>query len=138
MHEDRRAGEPAQSPHRHRAYERRGIGKALRGERRQARLAAIANRDEDVADEAVASGALQGRAGKARAKSRIVEPDQLGQFGWRGARSQFRLARDLREFVPGANREAIIAAIDAVADGRPEFDRDVTFVLDGEIGDATP
>ena len=44
----------------------------------------------------------------------------------------------LREFVPRTDREAIVAAIDAVADQRPQLARDRAFVLDGEIGDAAP
>src|SRR6185312_17181056 len=40
--------------------------------------------------------------------------------------------------VPGADREAIVAAIDAVAHGHAEFLGDMALVLDGEIGDAAP
>ena len=60
---------------------------------------------------------------------------------WRAqfvARGEFCLVPGLRELVPGAHREAIVAAIDAVADGFAKFARDRALVLDGEIGDAAP
>ena len=44
----------------------------------------------------------------------------------------------LRELVPRAHCEAIVAAIDTIADGFAEFVRDGALVLDGEIGDAAP
>ena len=47
-------------------------------------------------------------------------------------------ARRVGEAVPRADREAIVAAIDAVADRRPEFLRDRPLMLDREIGDAAP
>jgi len=42
----------------------------------------------------------------------------------------------LRELVPGADREAIVAAIDPVADRLAEFARNRALVFDGEIGNA--
>lgn len=45
-------------------------------------------------------------------------------------------AGDLGEAVPGTGVEAVIAAVNAVADGAAEFEGDGAFVLDGEIGDA--
>ena len=48
------------------------------------------------------------------------------------------LVRGLRELVPRADRETIVAAIDAIADRLAEFARDVALVLDGEIGNAAP
>ena len=51
---------------------------------------------------------------------------------------QARLAARLRELVPRADRKAVVAAIDAVADRAPELPRDRPLVLDGEIGDAAP
>src|SRR3569832_948961 len=42
----------------------------------------------------------------------------------------------LCELVPGANSQAIVATVDAVADGLAEFDRDVALMLDRQIGDA--
>src|SRR3546814_12835720 len=45
---------------------------------------------------------------------------------------------DLGKFVPRADGEAIIAAIDAVADPAPQRDGDRAIMLDREIGDAAP
>ena len=60
-----------------------------------------------------------------------------------GARNSSRAASFVSrpacgELVPRAHREAIVAAIDAVADRFAEFVRDRSLVLDGEIGDAAP
>ena len=52
------------------------------------------------------------------------------------ARGELRLARGFGKFVPRADREAIVAAIDAIADGFAEFARDMSLMLDGEIGNA--
>src|SRR4029077_3742108 len=51
---------------------------------------------------------------------------------------QFRLMAGLREFVPRADRKAVVAAIDAVADRFTEFARDGSLVFDREIGNAAP
>ena len=42
----------------------------------------------------------------------------------------------LRELVPGAYAQAIVAAIDAIADGIAIFARDRALVLDGQIRNA--
>ena len=70
----------------------------------------------------------------------IVEPGQLGETrrGQRGARQEVGFVGRAREFVPGADREAIVAAIDAVADQRAQLVRDRPLVLDRQIGDAAP
>ena len=44
----------------------------------------------------------------------------------------------LRELVPRAHGETVVAAIDAVADGFAEFVRDWALVLDGQIRNAAP
>ena len=49
---------------------------------------------------------------------------------------KLHLARGLRELVPGADGEAIVAAIDAVADRLAKLSRDRPLVLDGEVGNA--
>src|SRR5205814_7112873 len=71
---------------------------------------------------------------------RVVEPRQLGQprLTQFRARGELGLAALLRKLVPGADGEAIVAAIDAVADAFSEFVRNGPLVLDGEIGDAAP
>src|SRR5690349_7332370 len=39
--------------------------------------------------------------------------------------------------IPRAGGEAIVAAVNAIANGRAEFDRDRAFQFDGEVGNAT-
>ena len=61
---------------------------------------------------------LTGEPAKRAPEGRIVEPGELGQRRCAQvvARLQLRLARGARELVPGADREAVVAAIDPVAD----------------------
>ena len=54
------------------------------------------------------------------------------------ARGELRLAALHRELVPRTDGETIVAAIDAVAHQRPQFARDRTLVLDGQIRNAAP
>ena len=100
----------------------------------------VADRDQHIADETVAADALDRRFCKQRAKRRVVEPREIGELRRAQffARGEFGLAPGLRELVPRAHREAIVAAIDAVADRFAEFVRDRALVLDGEIGNAAP
>ena len=44
----------------------------------------------------------------------------------------------LCELVPRADRQAIVAAIDAISDRFAEFARDRSLVFDGEVGNAAP
>jgi tRNA threonylcarbamoyladenosine biosynthesis protein TsaE len=44
----------------------------------------------------------------------------------------------LGEFVPGADQLAVVAAVDAVADQRAQFERDRPGVLDCQVGNAAP
>ena len=84
------------------------------------------------------SGSLDGRAAKARAKSRVIELEKLGErrIGGLFPDGESRLARSLRELVPGASGETVVAAENAIAHGLAELRRDVTLMLDGEVGDA--
>jgi hypothetical protein len=104
----------------------------------QGAVARIADRDQDIADEAVAADALDRRFCKSRAKRRVIETHEFRKRGRTQifACGEFCFAPGLREFVPGADREAIVAAIDAVANGLAEFVRDRALVFDGEIGNA--
>src|SRR5580704_17438323 len=52
--------------------------------------------------------------------------------------AEVRLDGRPREFDPGADELAVVAAIDAIADGAAKFHRDGALELDGEIGDAAP
>ena len=82
---------------------------------------------------------LTGAARKQRPKGGIVKAKQIGDFRRdevRRAPAAWLRGRNCREFVPRAGGEAIVAAIDAVADGGAEFARDMALVLDRQIGDA--
>ena len=132
--------EPPERPDGGAAHQRRGIVEQPLGLRRERALAAIADRDQHIAHEAVAPGALHRRFGEQRAERRIVEPRELGEprRAQRLARRKLRLAPGLRELVPRADREAIVAAIDAVAHQRAQLARDRTLVLDRQVRDAAP
>ena len=84
---------------------------------------------------------LIGEPENSRAEPRVVEREQLGQprRGQLGARQERAVARGARgELVPRAHREAIVAAVDAVADRLAEFLRDRPLVLDRQVRDAAP
>ena len=94
------AGELAQGPDRHGAHQRRGIAEQRLDARQQGSVARVAGGDQHVAHEAVAARALDRRAGKARAESRIVEREQLGErrvvgLGARGKRASRAVAANL-------------------------------------------
>ena len=136
-----RAIEPAERPDGGAAHERRSISRAAARPRWRASASpelpiAISTLRRKRARPMRLTALL---ANSAR-KPAIVKP---GQFGERrraqsGARRKLRLAAGLREFVPRTNRQAIVAAIDAVAHHRTQLARDRAFVLDREIGDAAP
>ena len=107
---------------------------------RQRRIVGVADRDQHVADKAVAADALDRRFRKQRAECGVVEPRQFGkrrrpQFR---ARGEFCFAAFLRKLVPRAHRETIVAAIDAVADALAKFVRDRALVLDRQVRNAAP
>jgi hypothetical protein len=60
---------------------------------------------------------------------------KLGLYKF-GACAELRFTAELRKFVPRTDRETVVAAIDAVADGGAEVARDMSLVLDREIGNA--
>ena len=49
---------------------------------------------------------------------------------------RFHLSPFAGESVPGTDREAVVTAEDAIANGRPELDRNRAFEFDGKIGNA--
>ncbi len=79
--------------------------------------------------------------GVPRKRARNAASSRSEQLGERrvvafGSHAELRLARALREFVPRADGEAIVAAEDAVAHRCAEARRDMPLMLDGEVGDA--
>ena len=84
--------------------------------------------------------ALDRAAGEAGAERRVVE---AGEFGERrsvevGARGKLRLAPGMSEFVPRADGQAVVAAVDAIADRGSQLARDRALMLDRQVGDAAP
>src|SRR5690349_20949126 len=75
-----------------------------------------------------------------RAKAWLVEAGEIGQLRSAqfiaGGKSGF--AAGLRKLVPGAGGKAVVAAVNAIADGLAKRVRDRSLVLDGQIGDAAP
>src|SRR5690606_36146434 len=98
----------------------------------------VADGVEYVAHEAVAADALDRVLGKQRPEGRIVQPRELDQRrrlqGLAGV--QRLLARAAGELVPRAGRQAVVAAVDAVAEQGPELAGDRPLQLDGQVGDA--
>ena len=84
---------------------------------------------------------LTGDAGEHPAERRIVEPRRGRQAAARSVPARGRKSGSrgcARELVPRADRQAVVAAIDAVADQRPQRNRDHPLVLDRQIRDAAP
>ena len=109
--------------------------------RRQRRVAGVADRDQHVAHEPVAADALDRRSGEtARGSAASSSASRSASAGARSSRARRRRASRAAcgELVPRADRQAIVAAIDAVADRRAEFLRDRPLMLDGQVGDAAP
>src|SRR5271170_1157671 len=135
-----RAIETAERPYGRAADERRGVVQQTLGLARQRRVPGIADRDQHIAHEPRPADALDRAFRKQGAKTRIIEPGQFGEL----RRAQRRACRKpcfmsgLREFVPRAHRQAIVAAINAAADQRAQRARDWTLVLDREVGNAAP
>ena len=133
-----RAQKPRQRPDGGAARQRVGRGERRNGRRNKAFVPAVADRDQHIAQEAGVAHALDRAAREHGAKPGVVERGEVGQRGavQLGARGQFRLMSRCREFVPGTDGEAIVAAIDPIADRGAEFSWDRAFALNGQIGDA--
>ena len=65
----------------------------------------------------------------------VEERDEL-LAGQAGAFVKVGQGAALGEFVPRADQLAVVAAVDAVADQRPQLERNRPGMLDGEVGDA--
>lgn len=102
-------------------------------------VADVAEGDADVAEEAAAFGAEDGCAGEFLFEGRGVEVEELEE-GWLvkvGAGRGFHERACAREAVPWTGCEAIVAAVNAVADGGAELLGNGALEFDGEVGDAT-
>ena len=105
----------------------------------EGRVGGIADGVKNVAHEAVAADAFDRAFAEEGAEGGIVEPGKVGEAGWFGALGcVFLFGRGGGEFVPGADGEAIIAAIDAVAEKGAEVGGDRAMVFDGQVRNAAP
>src|SRR4029077_5886989 len=75
-----------------------------------------------------------------RAELCVVETREIGQRrrAQYVARGELGFASLARELVPWTDGEAVVAAVDSVADCGSQFARNRTLVLNGEIGNAAP
>ena len=83
-------------------------------------IAAVAGRDEAIADHAIAADALDRRSGEHLAETRHRRGEQVGEARRckLGARQERAVRRSrIGKAIPRADRKAIVAAVDAVADG---------------------
>src|SRR5262249_42736888 len=101
-------------------------------------VARIADCDEHVSDKPSATGAFDCGLRKKCTELWIVETGEIGQTrrAQGTARSELGFPPLARKLVPWTDGKTIIAAINPVAHRSPQFARDRTFVLDGEIGNA--
>ena len=99
----------------------------------------VAEGDTDVAEEAVAFDSFDGGFGEKGAELFDVESEEIAEAVLEdlGSGVEAGFAGNLRETIPGAGVETIVAAVDSVADGAAKFHRYAAFVFDGEIGDTT-
>ena len=123
------------------AHERRGVAEKPHGLAASPGSPELPSAISDVAHEAVAPGALDRRAGETRAEGGVVEPRRARRAAAPrdSSRCTSRASRPAcGELVPGADREAVVAAEDAVADAFAQLRRDGPLVLDRQVGDAAP
>ena len=100
----------------------------------------VAQRHRQVALPARMADAADGAAFGAAQEFGLVPGPQLQQRGavQRRARVEVGKRRDLGVLVPRAHQLAVVAAVDAVAEQRPQRFGDRAVVFDGQVGDAAP
>ena len=76
--------------------------------------------------------------GEEGAEGLVVEGEEVAEAMLEdgGAGLEGGDAGGLGEAVPGTGVEAVVAAVDAVAEGAPELEGDGAFAFDGEVGEA--
>ena len=112
--------------------ERFAVARRARERRQIVARSDIAERDADVAQKAAALDPLDRRAAKHFSELLVIEREEIAQphLRDRRPRRERALARNLREAIPRAGVEAIVATVNAIADQRPELERDAAFQLD--------
>src|SRR5439155_14584761 len=107
---------------------------------RQGRLIAdVAERDTDVSEQAASLRAKNRRVRETALESNIIKREEFNEIRLCQILSSVSL-HDLTlsgETVPWANRKAIIAAVNPIANGATKLDRNRSFQFDGQIRNAT-
>src|SRR5688500_3119742 len=93
-----------------------------------------------VAQPALVADAPDRRAAQPLVELRLAPGEQLDQARLVESVSRFEVIfhAQLGKTIPRTDELAVVAAVDPVADERPQFFRDRALVLDGEVGDAAP
>src|SRR5579885_1202008 len=128
----------AERPDRHSPNYRRGALELFNGHLGKGRIAAVACGDEAIAHEPLKANPLNRAARKQRPEGGFIKAKEGCEPGSTKAvaRLQFGLTRLRREFVPGADGKAVVAAKDPVAHKGPQLAADVALMLDRQIRDA--
>ena len=100
--------------------------------------AGVAEGNADVAEECGAFDAFDGAFGEEGAEGLVVEGEEVAKAVVEdgGAGLEGGVAGGLGEAVPGTGVEAVVAAVDATAEGAAELEGDGAFAFDGEVGEA--
>src|SRR5690606_6963201 len=101
-------------------------------------VAAVPQRDRQVAQPALVPDTADRRAGELRVEALRAPAEQLHQRRRiePGARREIACRPRLCEAVPRTGELAVVAAVDAVADRRAKRLRNRTLQLDRQVGDA--
>ncbi len=121
------------------AYDFIGIvGMGLQDRKDVCVVRSVAERDRDVASPVAVARSTQGHAFGFRQVLRLAPAEELDQLRLVEAvsRNEVRFRAHLRVAVPGAYQLAVVAAEDAIAHQRTQFERYGTVMLDGQVGDA--
>ena len=104
----------------------------------QAGISRIAYRIQHVSYEPIPAYSSYWAASEKLSESGIVKARKAAELGVDQFASRViaRVSRFRSEFVPRANGEAIIAAEYSIADLASQWLVDLTFVFDGQVGDA--
>ena len=98
----------------------------------------VAEGDADVAEEGGEFDAADGAEAEEGGEGGGVEGEEMaeGPLVDEGSGGEGGFAGGLGEAVPGASGEAVVAAVDAIAEGLAKFEGDGALVFDGEVGEA--
>ena len=97
-------------------------------------IATIARRHQHITQKPYMAGPAHRSAGKHLAKSAVIQRQQMRQRRHVGRAMELRLGSAGRIFVPGTDRQAVIAPENPVAHGRAVFRRDLALMFDCQIG----